>query len=269
MADLSDVEDAITALVTDALYPDGVGSPSVLNTPCRIYRGWPNAAALNTDLAAGLVNVTVSPDTDPGKTTTRFNLSWHDTPAAPTLRAVVAGNTAQFAGTVEVGQLVGVKVDGKPYVYVPAAGDSPDLVAASLATAIRQVRPATSAGSVLTIPGSQSLLARVVMSGTNFTEIRRQQRDIRVIAWCPDPVTRDNAIRVVDTHLARHAFLSLPDASTARLLYKGTAVYDQAQNALLYRRDVLCTAEYPTIITDALPAMLFGTLHLNAAEFTA
>ena len=59
MADESDVETALVALSSAALYPNGANSPSVPGPDCRIYRGWPNSAALDADLTAGRINVTV------------------------------------------------------------------------------------------------------------------------------------------------------------------------------------------------------------------
>ena len=44
-------------------------------------------------------------------------------------------------------------------------------------------------------------------------------------------------------------FLLLPDASQARIMYHNTAGYDQSQNALLYRRDLIYTVEYPSVTT--------------------
>jgi hypothetical protein len=46
-------------------------------------------------------------------------------------------------------------------------------------------------------------------------------------------------------------------------------VFDEAQTAQLYRRDLIYTAEYPTIARETLPAMLFGDLVLNASAYTA
>ena len=54
-----------------------------------------------------------------------------------------------------------------------------------------------------------------------------------------------------------------------KMTYAGTTVFDQSQDALLYRRDLLYQIEYPTIIIASQPAMLFGDLLLNAANFTA
>ena len=61
MADQSDVEIALVSVVSAALYPNGTDEASVPGPDCRIYRGWPNSAALDADLAAGKINVTVFP----------------------------------------------------------------------------------------------------------------------------------------------------------------------------------------------------------------
>jgi hypothetical protein len=45
-------------------------------------------------------------------------------------------------------------------------------------------------------------------------------------------------------------------------------VFDQSQNAKLYRRDLNYNVEYPTIVSSAKPAMLFGDLVLNSASIT-
>jgi hypothetical protein len=269
MADLADVEDTLVGLIVSALYPEGIDADSILGVPCRVYRGWPGPSALNVDLLAGTVNVTVAPDTDAGRTTTRYSLSWQDDPIPPTLSAVVEDLTVTFSGLVTADQATGLLVDGQTYVYPAREGDTPNVVAASIAAMVRSSRPAHLNGSTITIPGATKLIARVVRSGTGFTEVRRQERDLRVISWCPTPATRDTVVAAIDQALVRYAFLDLEDRTRARVLYKGTSVYDQAQNALLYRRDLIYTVEYPTTIMETLPAMLFGQLSLNTAEFTA
>ena len=50
----------------------------------------------------------------------------------------------------------------------------------------------------------------------------------------------------------------------ARIIYHNTAGYDQSQNALLYRRDLIYTVEYPTVTTAQQPSMLFGASDLNS-----
>jgi hypothetical protein len=269
MADLSDVEDALTSLVSSALYPDGIELPSLLDTTCRVYRGWPSSSALNADLMAGYVNVTVSPDTALGTTTTRFSSTWHSQRSIPELLVGVSGNTVLFDGNVQVGQLVGLLINGKGYMYSPLEGDTTQLVAANLGSQIAQDHPVQVVGAMISVPWASSLKARVVMHAPAYTEVRRQERDLRVIVWCPSSLLRDKASGAVDISVAKRTFMDLRDSSQARITYGGSAVFDQAQNAQLYRRDLIYRVEYPTIITENLPAMLFGTLNLNAAEFVA
>jgi hypothetical protein len=269
MADLIDVEQAITDLVVGALYPNGIENDSILGTACRVYRGWPSPAALGADLQAGVINVSVAPDTDPGRATTRFALSWTDERPEPSLHVSVSGHTIWFDGIAAVDQVVGLFVDGQTFVYSVRVGDSPAGIAATLAAMIRSGRPAHLVGASIAIPGAGRLVARVVVAGRHHREVRRQERDIRIICWCPTPSVRDAAAQAIDLALARYPFLPLRDGSAARVLYKGTSVYDQAQNAQLYRRDLVFMAEYPTIVSDDLPAMLFGDLRLNKSAFVA
>ncbi len=83
MADISDVEQAVAEAVTAILYPAGSSQSSIIGALCRVYRGWPNSATLNTDLNTGVVNVTIRADNDSGRTTTRYLPEWRTAPAQP------------------------------------------------------------------------------------------------------------------------------------------------------------------------------------------
>ena len=87
--------------------------------------------------------------------------------------------------------------------------------------------------------------------------------------WCPTAATRDSSASAIDQSFAALSFIDLPDGSQGRLTYSGTSEFDQSRDALLYRRDLLYTVEYPTMISAVQPAMLFGNLDLNAATFIA
>src|SRR5271166_4184368 len=130
MADESDVETALVALASAALYPAGTGSASVPGPDCRIYRGWPNSAALDADLAAGKINVTVFPGGGASRTTTRYAEHWMGASVQPMLTVAINGTSVTFGGTADVGQIAGILLDGKGYAYRTQAGDTPQLVAA-------------------------------------------------------------------------------------------------------------------------------------------
>ena len=266
MADLADVETALVILISVALYPDGPAFPSTTGTDCRVYRGWPMPAALDADLKAGKVNVTVFPDAAPGQTLTHYSSEWRGLPATPTLSGIVIGNTVTFSGAATLGQVAGICFANSTFAYRTVDGDTPTSVSANLAALIRSQRIVRLVGPTLTIPGAANIIARVVADGPALREIRRQSHDIRLSLWCPTPALRDTASAIIDTALAGRIFIDLPDHSTGRLAYKNTAVFDQSQSAMLYRRDLIYSVEYATIASESLPAMLFGELALGAID---
>ncbi|MBS0558434.1 MAG: hypothetical protein JSR21_00085 [Proteobacteria bacterium] len=267
MADQADVEAALVTLVATSLYPSGTGQPSVPGPLCRIYRGWPKSSGLNTDLAAGRVNVTIFPAGGVVRNTTRYMPNWAAQPVEPELQARLSGKTVSFSGAAASGQLAGILIDGTAYVYRTTASDTPASVAANLAAAARQNGIVNLAGASITFPGAGEVLVRVVADGVGAMEVRRQVQDFRVVCWCPTPLLRDRVAQVVDTSLAGITFVPLPDGTSARLTFAGTSVLDQSQNANLYRRDLVYSAEYPTTSSGTQPAMLFGDLTLGGTEY--
>jgi len=268
MADQSDVENALVALAATALYPNGSGSPSLPGPDCRVYRGWPNSSALDTDLAAGRINVTVFPQGEPGRNTTRYLQHWLGSPVQPTLTATVSGVSVTIGGSASPGQLVGILVNNSSYVYSTQAGDTLDLVAANLASFARIDWIVSLSGSSLAIPGAGRVVARVAAAAPVVQELRRQDQRFRITCWCPTPTTRDASTSAIDLLLAGFQFIDLADGTQGRIQYRGSLVFDQSQDALLYRRDLIYDVEYPTTITALQPAMLFGDVGLNAAIFT-
>ncbi len=266
MADQSDVENALTSAIAAALYPNGSGGESAIGSTCRIYRGWPNATALDVDLAAGRVNVTVFPDAARQHNTTRWTDEYVAQPAVtPGLDVLVAGDTATVFGTSGAGMLVGLQVDTSSVVYRTQAGDTPELVAAVLAGKLMALgRFAVANGATVTIPGVGYLLGRVTADQPAMRETKRQSQGFRITLWCPDPTTRDAAGAVVDTALSAIDFLPLADGTGGRLRFASSVLFDQSLDARLYRRDLLYHVEYATTIVDELPSMIFGVTDIAA-----
>lgn len=260
MADQSDVETLLTTLVTQALYPSGVTGSSVVGTTCRVYRGWPSATGLDSDLANGIVNVTVFPDAARQRNTTRWPDEWVQTATVtPTMSITVSGTAASVTGTPSAGMLVGLRADLVSVVYKTTASDTPELVAAQLAAdLVAAGRIAVANGAVVTVPGAGFVLGRVMAMQPAMRQTKRQRQGFRVSLWCPTPALRDAAGAVVDGALAAQDFITLPDTSTGRLRFLSSVLYDQSLNARLYRRDLLYGVDYATTITQSLPEMVFG-----------
>jgi hypothetical protein len=263
MADLSDVEQAIADLITAVLYPAGNSQASAIGPLCRVYRGWPNANALNTDLGLGAINITIVPDNDSGQVTTRHLSDWEVQRSEPGTLLQVMNNTILVTGKPTVGDVVGALIDHQPFVYRVGFGDTVDLVASALGRLIQSKFAARISGSLIAVEGTASITVRSVCDQKMSRAGRRQQKDIRIIFWCPNPSVRDRAVSIVDASLGERSFLGLADNVAFRLTYKNTSSYDQAQNALLYRRDLIYTVEYPTTITIRAQSMLFGASDLN------
>lgn len=271
MADQADVENALVALVANAAYPAGTSADSAIAGPdgavtCRVYRGLPNAPALDADLVRGVMHASVFAEPHPVKNVTRYPREWQDVKPVPaTLSVTVAGLAATFSGTCAAGQLAGVAVDGAIFPYAVQAADTPPTVASNLAVLVRAAGWLVNyQGSTLAVPGATRLVARVVAGGIALRELKRQVQPFRISLWCPDPATRDAAAAMIDPALAAPQFIALADGSSARVRFLGVDTTDKSSDAGLYRRDLIYEVEYPTTEAAMTPAMLFGVGGIEA-----
>lgn len=265
MADLSTVETALLAIIQDAVYPNGTSNPSVVNADVRIYRGWPIAAQLDTDLAAGKCHVSVYSQQNMERNTTRYPRETKIT-ARPvhTVTATVAGNDVTIGGTISTPQNV-IVLCGTAFAfpYSIQSSDTPASIAAALAALIAASFPGTSAdGTVITIAGAPGIVeARVVGAFSTWTEQRRQERGIQITCWCPTPAARDVLAPAVDLAFAEIDWLTLSDQSACRIRYERTIETDVPQKVQLFRRDLFYSVEYPTVTIGT--AYETGSIGLN------
>ena len=266
MADLSDVESALAASVVAALYPGGQAAASVTGKPVRVYRGWPLTGPLDLDLAAGIANVSVFSVPGATRNTTRWGEVTQTISAAPTLTVQVSGNAATFGGVGGVGQVAGLLVANQAFVYRGQLGDTPALVAAVLAENVRNSQACWLSGTTVSVPGETAITARVVADGSAMTEWGRQEQSVRISAWCPNPATRDLICSVIGRALSATSFLTLADGTSGRVRYRSTSSVDDAQDAQMYRRDLVYDVDYATSLTAIAPAMLFGDVQIAGAD---
>ena len=267
MADQSDIETSLVAAIGQALYPQGPTAPGVMGNVYRIFRGTPAATVLTTDLAAGIINVTVVPDPTLHADVTRYldDPQIFNAPA-PTLGVAVAGTTATVTGTPATGQVAGLLIDNFAVVHRLQQGDTVELIAATLGTYARTRTFVVVQGARISIPNAHSLIGRVVRDRSIQREIRRQQQGFRVTLWCPSPSARDAVGAAVDQTLTNSNWLPLADGTLAYLRAHGSNVFDQSQNANLYRRDLVYAIEYATTVTSILPSMIFGDLVFSPTD---
>ncbi len=250
MADIIDVQNALVGLAAQVVYPNGTSQPSAITSPVKLYAGWPTQSQLDADLLVGTAHMTVFP-LGIERNTTRFPSDWQQsTINQPTLTLVVNGQQITVAGSLPATyfqQNIAVFVGYFPYVYAVQPGDTLN----SIATALSALIPgATSSGATITVsPGALVTAARVGGTGTSVSEIRRQERQFQLTAWANSPQARDALASLVDVALAQLRFISLPDGTAGRLIYRHSNVIDALQKSRLYRRDLVYSVEYGTTLT--------------------
>jgi hypothetical protein len=272
MADLSDVSTALTTLIAATLYPNGIGQPSVVGVGVKVYPGWPNPGQLDADLRATppVCHVSIFPRPEE-RNTTRFAPDWKPVSVnTPTLTLTIAGQAITVGGAVPPANNphnAMVFANGKPYVYTVLPADSLASVAAALAALIVVDIAGTSvAGAVVTLPNSARLNgARVGVTGSSMRELRRQERSFQIGIWADTPAHRDAIAGAIDPVLAFTTFLTMPDTSAARLVYKGSAISDQFQKDCLFRRDLTYMVEYATTQTETETQITQEQLNVSAA----
>lgn len=269
MPDQSDVEAALAGFLAGTLYPNGAALVSVVGPVCRVFPGWPVAAALEADLALGVVQISVVAMPGHVRDTTRYPLEMVVVLApVATLSVSISGETVAFCGVAALGQVAGVLVDGRAYAYRVQAGDDAGSVASALAALVRVDRPVALTGSSVGFVGARGLVGRVVMDGAGGAELRRQVMAFRVSVWAPMVGIRDQVASVLDGALAGVTFLDVGGWG-CRVRAGIGAVSDQGAVAGVWRRDLGVSVEFPTAVVEALPAMLFGVDGVNGVSVSA
>jgi hypothetical protein len=251
MADTSDVENALKALVIATVYPNGTAQPSIVNTVVGVERGWPEANDLDTDLGAGQAIISIFPPQGLERNTTRYPRQ-KSRLAKPvhTLTAIVAGNTITINGTVAVPQNVIVICGNRfAFPYGVQANDTLDTIAANLAALIAAQFPGTqAAGNIITVAGNPGILqARIASTAQIATEQSLQEKTYWITCWCPTPAMRDILAPAIDVALKQFDFIVAgTEQSRARIRYARSNTSDEGQKVQIYRRDLVYTVEFGT-----------------------
>jgi hypothetical protein len=261
MADISDVRQALAQIIGALAYPVGVPSgaapPSpLIGAPVRIYAGSPEREALDADLAAGIVNVSVEIGHD-GENTSRFPVLDQVIAASPpTLTWTIEGTGATLGGTVTVPQNAGLLVDGRAYLYAVQPTDTLASIANALAALIEADQPAAADGPVVTMPQSRQIIGRVGTVGQTLREVARELVTVHVTVWAPSQLLRQATAVAFEPNLRDLRRFPLPDQSIAQLWLERSYDEDQLEKATLYKRNALYKLEYASTIAGIAPQIL-------------
>lgn len=275
MADITDVTQALVALVAGALYPNGTSQPSAAGIPVKVYEGWPVPRHLDEDLQVGGANVSVYPL--PGERTTTRYLNEGESElsiSSPKIAAAIAGRVITLSGQIPAADdphtLVAI-INGKTCHYRVLPSDTLASAAAGLAAAINAEAPgATVAGPAITVaPTTRITTVRIAVTGTYQREVRRQTRPVQITVWAPNPQLRTAVSKIIDAALADMPFIDLYDQK-ARMRYQSSNIIDSGQNDRAWRRDLIYTVDYGTTVaktatTVAAESISVYPQHPNAA----
>lgn len=266
MADVSDVRNAIAAIISQTLYPNGTGSASLTGDTFKVNCGWPVAAQLDRDVSTTtngaptpIVNVSVIAVQGTEQNTSRFPTDRQTLSTSVTSVTLTKPSAGQLVvgGTPAVGQTCVVVYNNVGYTYPVQAADTLTAIATGLAATMAAIG-ATNSGPVITMPAGGDLAFRVVGNATAVQELQRFKRLVQVTFWCGLPLQRDRAVPPVIKALVNIEFLVMPDGSLCRLILERDPEIDTAEKVIIYRRDLIFTVEYAVTNTETDPVV--GTI---------
>lgn len=266
MADLSDVSNALGALIGNALYPSGASgeNPSpVAGVPVRVDVGWPSPQTLDAAMSAGKAHVSIYPRPNE-RNTTRYPQTWDQSGAlqTKTFTFTQAGQVVTVGGIqpspIFYGHNFAAFVNGVAYIYRSLESDGVDSIAAALCALIASDVPGTTvSGAAITLPNAARIgPLRVGTQAPVLMELKRQEREYQMIVWAGTPAIRDAVAKPIDVLIPQTKFLTLADGTSARLIYKGSPFNDFDQKQGIYRRDFIVSAEYATTAADIAPEVI-------------
>jgi hypothetical protein len=275
VASITDVENALVALISGVLYPGA--PPSILGYPVDIYAGWPDPATLDADMvetSPGIptkAHVSVYPL--PGeRNTTRYPTTRTAGPLPDATYTLTASGQMVTVGGAAPGtyfvQNLAIFVNGTPYVYQATAAQTAAQIAAGLqALIVSGVSGTTVSGAVITLPATARIGAlRIGVTAEVTREVRRQEKQVQISAWSSNPTSRAAIIDTFDPIFADTPFLTLADGSSARLTYHGSREDDFTQTQRVYRRSLIYLVEYPTTRTEVATEIVAMTTNLDDAQ---
>lgn len=275
MADLSDVTAYLAQQAGLAVYPNGVGSPSVANMDCIIYEGWPLGRLLDLDVngfepdptdptgnrtiprpTGPRANVSIFPMAGTGVqvyqildatyliTPPAINLSF--TISGPPVTVSGGGTTINVTGQPAPGEYLTIVADNQ-HIF-SATGTTTASLLAALATQAQAIYPtASSTAATLTIPVNAYMDVRQGGAAVMGKVTHRQRHAVMVTVWAPNRVVRNQLASAIDNVIKQNIRVSMPDTSQAIVCYSRTNTSDDQQAESIYRRDLIYDVEYATV----------------------
>jgi hypothetical protein len=267
MASIDDVQNAIVDAVVPALYPNGTSNPSIANAPIYIAPG--NFLKANVD--AGLVSGNIFVEVFAQKGMTRNTTRVRDLFADPvkqvaTIILDVANNTVTVNGTVTVGQVSMVIVNGVGFAYSAQAGDTLNIIASTLAN---MIPTASAINNIITITNANTLIARVSVPGSMRRILESKEGLFRVRIIASNESSRNLVSGVIELALANltpRYYLPMSDGISASIRAKGIDEINTYELASAFVRDHIYLIEYHLVDVGQFQTIADTTLNSTVSN---
>ena len=249
MADISDVTALLAQMAATACFPNGASSPSVTGNmnDIRIFEGWPLQKTLDADMANGVSNVSIFPT--PGSSAAVFQVLdefYVISPPTYGLAASISGDTVTLSGTPGTGEYASIVADGL-YCYSRVGASANAILTAIAADAAANYSGVSVSGNSITFPTSR-LVCHLGAPGTMGKVTHRQKDSVIISIWAPTNALRNTIAMAVDVAFKAVNHLTFPDTSQGVLAYSNHRQMDTLESANIYRRDLIYTVEYATLL---------------------
>jgi hypothetical protein len=267
MADIADVRNAIVAIITETLYPNGISGAAVVSGgPVNVLPGYPKASdltAIKPVLGGGNGGAVISVvDFGTPRSTTRFTPKTvvGAIPAAP-LAWSISGNTATISGMISTPQNLCIAAGSPNIDYLHAVAPTDTLVGIAAAFAA-MIPGATASGATVTAANLHAARVGVVVPTTK--EVGRQVSTIRVGVYASTDAIRSSIVSAIKPVLDDKIRIALPDASVA-WMRAGTEMSVWAISKLgLAESAIIYQVEFPTVLLGSAAQAIAWIVNVTA-----
>lgn len=249
MASVLEVQKKLAELIEPIIYPNGTGSPSIINKDIKIIDGYPVKDTLDKWLDAGKAMISISTIEKSDQNTTRYTKRWQSISAPDATVEMVLGDdyVITITGVAADEQVATIKTSSEVASHQISAGESMNDIAAALGV---QLTGAVVVDNTIAIPNEFNIQLGVGVLGKVAKEIKRQNKRFCVTIWTPTYIDRDAIGEAIDVYLSDIERFVLPDDFYARIIYNGTVDIDDEQTHRIYKRELEYLIEYATTLTE-------------------
>jgi len=263
MASILDVQQKLQDMIEPIVYPNGTGSPSIVNTDVKIVQGYPVKNTLDDYLRNGSIFISISSVEGMDKNTTRYTKRYHQINVpTPTVTVDIDNETNLITinGVAGNNQVCVVQTSVEVATHQAVDGESLNDIAEALGI---QLTGAVVIGNTISVPGEPHIKGGTSVKATSAYEVKRQQKKFSVTIWAVNYDSLDVLGEAIDSYLSDIERFILPDDFYARIIYNGTLNLDSFQLHRLYKREIEYLIEYPTTRTEEFSTLVVTDLQIE------